>query len=217
MGVWASEAPELNDEQVDNVDAILAFVKATSVEDAKVVLNFDHLITNENMRNILGYKIPISDLPFLKDRKGKAQKPREDPTPTTLKGKEKVSDGSKKSKEPKEVPKTVKKLLADAQRIGAEQEAKAKKAVEKKKAAELKAAEKSAEKSKAFQERPHRTKRRKGKLLGKDQGSRRHGRTLNRLVRRLRVFPFASSPWQSLLPSAYLRVPRRRLCLSTHP
>jgi hypothetical protein len=101
MRVGASEAPDLNDEQVDNVDTILAFVKATSVEDAKVVLDFDHLVTNENMRNMLGYEIPISDLPFLKERKGKAQKPREDPAPTILKGKEKVSDGSKKSKEPK--------------------------------------------------------------------------------------------------------------------
>jgi hypothetical protein len=87
MRVGASEAPDLNDEQVDNVDAILAFVKATSAEDAKVVLDFDHLVTNENMRNILGYEIPISDLPFLKERKGKAQKPREDPTPTILKDK----------------------------------------------------------------------------------------------------------------------------------
>jgi hypothetical protein len=127
MRVGASEAPDLNDEQVDNVDSILAFVKATSAEDAKVVLDFNHLVTNKNMRNILGYEIPISNLPFLKERKGKAQKSREDPTPTTLKGKEKVSDGPKKSKEPKKVPKTVKKLLADAQRIGPEQEAKAKK------------------------------------------------------------------------------------------
>jgi hypothetical protein len=103
-------------------------VKATSAEDAKVVLDFDHLVTNKNMRNILGYEILIFDLPFLKERKGKAQKPREAPTPTTLKDKEKVSDGPKKLKEPKEVPKTVKKLLADAQRIGAESEAKAKKA-----------------------------------------------------------------------------------------
>jgi hypothetical protein len=109
---------------------------------------------NENMQNILGYKIPISDLPFLKERKGNTQKPKEDSAPTTLKGKEKVSEGPKKSKEPKEVPKTVKKLLADAQWIRAEQEAKAKKVAEKKKTAELKAAEKPAKKSKAFQERP---------------------------------------------------------------
>lgn len=161
MRVGASEAPDLNDEQVDNVDTILAFVKATSAEDAKVVLDFNHLVTNENMRNMLGYEIPIFDLPFLKERKGKTQKPRKDPAPTILKGKEKVFDGSKNSKEPKEVPKTVKKLIADAQRIGAEQEAKAKKAAEKmktaekkKKAAESKVVKKPAEKSKAFQERP---------------------------------------------------------------
>lgn len=92
MRVGASEAPELNNEQIDNVDAILAFVKATSTEDAKVVLDFD--------------------------------------------------------------PKTMKKLIADAQRIEAEQEAKAKKVAEKKKTTELKAAEKPAEKSKACQERP---------------------------------------------------------------
>jgi len=167
MRVGASEAPDLNDEQVDNVDAILAFVKATSAEDAKVVLDFDHLVTNENMRNILGYEILISDLPFLKERKGKAQKPREDPTPTTLKDKEKVSDRPKKLKEPKEVPKTVKKLLADAQRIGAELEAKAKKATEKKKAAELKTVEKPAEKSKAFQERPQSDKEVEGEPVRK--------------------------------------------------
>jgi hypothetical protein len=94
---------------------------------------------NENMQNILGYKIPISDLPFLKERKGNTQKPKEDSAPTTLKGKEKVSEGPKKSKEPKEVPKTVKKLLVDAQWIRAEKK---------------KTAEKPAEKSKAFQERP---------------------------------------------------------------
>jgi hypothetical protein len=70
MRIGASEAPDLNDEQVDNVDAILAFVKPTSAEDAKVVLDFNHLVTNENMRNILGYEIPIFDLPFLKERKG---------------------------------------------------------------------------------------------------------------------------------------------------
>jgi hypothetical protein len=79
-------SPRLNDDQVDNVDAILAFVKATSAEDAKVVLDFDHLVTNENMQNILSYEIPISDHPFLKDRKGKAQKPKEDSAPITLKG-----------------------------------------------------------------------------------------------------------------------------------
>jgi hypothetical protein len=49
MRVGASEAPDLNDEQVDNVDSILAFVKATSAEDAKVVLDFNHLVTNKNM------------------------------------------------------------------------------------------------------------------------------------------------------------------------
>jgi hypothetical protein len=41
----------------------------------------------------------------LKVRKSKPQKPKEDPMPTTLKGKEKVPEGSKKSKEPKEAPK----------------------------------------------------------------------------------------------------------------
>jgi len=65
------------------------------------------------------------------------------------------------------VPKTVKKLLADAQRIGAEQEAKAKKAAEKKKATELKTVEKPAEKSKAFQERPHSDKETEGEPVRK--------------------------------------------------
>jgi hypothetical protein len=158
MRVGAAEAPELTDEQANNVDAMLAFAKATPAEEASVVLDFDHLVTNENMRNILGYNIPISDLPFLKVRKGKSQKPKEDLVPATWKGKEKVPEGPKKSKEHEKAPKTVKKLLADAQRIGTEQEAKAKKAAEKKaaekKTAELKAAEKSVKKSKASQERP---------------------------------------------------------------
>jgi len=47
MRVGAVEAPELIDEQVDNVDAMLAFVKATPTEEASVVLDFDHLVTNE--------------------------------------------------------------------------------------------------------------------------------------------------------------------------
>jgi hypothetical protein len=99
MRVEASEAPVLTDEQADNVDAMLAFVKATPAEEVPVVLDFDHLVTNENMRNILGYDIPISDLPFLKVRKGKFQKSKEDPVPATWKGKEKVPEGPKKSKE----------------------------------------------------------------------------------------------------------------------
>jgi hypothetical protein len=72
MRVGVVEAPKLTDEQAGNVDAMLAFAKATLVEEASVVLDFDHLVTNENMRNILGYDIPISDLPFLKVRKGKS-------------------------------------------------------------------------------------------------------------------------------------------------
>jgi hypothetical protein len=67
MRVGAAEAPELTDEQVDNVDTMLAFAKATPAEEASVVLDFDHLVTNENMRNILGY-----DMPVLKVRKGKS-------------------------------------------------------------------------------------------------------------------------------------------------
>jgi hypothetical protein len=171
MRVGAAEAPELSDEQADNVDAMLAFAKATPAEEAPVLLDFDHLVTNENMRNVLGYDIPISDLPFLKVRKGKSQKPKEDPVPATQKGKEKVPEGPKKSKEHEKAPKTVKKLLADAQQIGAEQEAKAKKAVEKKaaekKTAVLKAAEKSEEKSKASQERPELGKEPKGEPVKK--------------------------------------------------
>jgi hypothetical protein len=120
MRVGATEAPELTDEQAGNVEAMLAFAKATPAEEASVVLDFNHLMTNENMRNILGYDIPISDLPFLKVRKGKSQKPNEDPVPATQKGKEKVPEGPKKSKEHEKAPKTVKKLLADAQWIGAE-------------------------------------------------------------------------------------------------
>jgi hypothetical protein len=171
MRVGAAEAPELTDEQADNVDAMLAFEKATPAEKAPVVLDFDHLVTNENMRNILGYDIPISDLPFLKVRKGKSQKPKEDPVLATRKGKEKVPEGPKKSKEHEKAPKIVKKLLVDAQRIGAEQEAKAKKAAEKKaakkKTAELKAAEKSVGKSKVSQERPQLGKEPKGEPVKK--------------------------------------------------
>jgi hypothetical protein len=88
MRVGAAEAPELTNQQAGNVDAMLAFAKATPAEKASVVLDFNHLVTNENMRNILGYDIPISDLPFLKVRKGKSQKPKEDPVPATRKGKE---------------------------------------------------------------------------------------------------------------------------------
>jgi hypothetical protein len=165
MRVEAAEAPELTNEQVDNVDAMLAFEKATSAEEAPVVLDFDHLVTNENMRNILDYDIPISDPPLLKVRKGKSQKPKEDPMPATRKGKEKVPEGPKKSEEHEKAPSTVKKLLADAQRIGAEQ-AKAKKAAEKK-AAKLKAAEMLAGKSKASQERPQLGKEPKGEPVKK--------------------------------------------------
>jgi len=77
--IGAAEAPELTDEQADNVDAMLAFAKATPAKEASMVLDFDHLVTNENMRNILDYDIPIFDLPFLKVGKGKSQKPKEDP------------------------------------------------------------------------------------------------------------------------------------------
>jgi hypothetical protein len=140
---------------------MLSFAKAMPAEEAPVVLDFDHLMTNENMRNILGYDIPIFDLPFLKVRKGKSHKPKEDPLPATRKGKEKVPEGPKKSKEHEKAPKTVKKLLADAQRIGAEQEAKAKKAAEKK------TAEQSAGKSKASQERPQLGKEPEGEPVKK--------------------------------------------------
>jgi hypothetical protein len=84
--------------------------------------------------------------------------------PATRKGKEKVPEGSKKSKKHEKAPKTVKKLLADSQQIGAEQEAKAKKAA-KKKTTELKAAMKSAGKSKASQERPQLGKEPEGELV----------------------------------------------------
>jgi hypothetical protein len=104
---------ELNDEQTDNVDAMLAFMKATPIEEASVMLDFDHLVTNENIRNILGYDILVFDLPFLKVRKSKPQKPKENPEPATWKGKEKVLEGLKKPKERKEAPKTVEKLLAE--------------------------------------------------------------------------------------------------------
>jgi hypothetical protein len=93
---------------------MLTFTKATPIEEASVVLDFDHLVTNKNMRNILGNNIPVSDLPLLKVRKSKTQKPKENPKLATLKGKEKVLEGPKKHKERKEAPKTVKKLLADA-------------------------------------------------------------------------------------------------------
>ncbi len=65
-------------------------------------------------------------------RKSKSHKPKESSEATSQKGKEKFPEGPKKHKEPKEAPKTMKKLLADAQGIGAKQEAKAKKVAEKK-------------------------------------------------------------------------------------
>jgi hypothetical protein len=64
----AAKAPKLTDEETDNVDMMIAFSKAESNEDK---LDFDYLVTNENMWNILGYNIPISDLPYLKVRKSK--------------------------------------------------------------------------------------------------------------------------------------------------
>lgn len=69
MRVGVAKAPVLNDEQIDNVDAMLAFLKVESNEEA---LDFDHLVTNENMQNILGYNIPVSDIPYLKVRKNKS-------------------------------------------------------------------------------------------------------------------------------------------------
>jgi hypothetical protein len=56
----------------------------------------------------------------LKVWKGKSQKLKEDPVLATWKGKEKVPEGPKKSKKHEKALKTVKKLLADAQRIGTE-------------------------------------------------------------------------------------------------
>jgi hypothetical protein len=126
-------------------------------------------------------------------RKGKSQKPKEDPVPATQKGKEKVPKGPKKSKEHEKAPKIVKKLLADTQRIGAEQEAKAKKAAEKKvaekKTVELKAAEKSTGKSKASQERPQLGKEPEGEPVKKKPRIEVARSTSNQLVRRLRAFP----------------------------
>jgi len=139
---------------------MITFSKAESNEDK---LDFDYLVTNENMRNILGYNIPISDLPYLKVRKSMPQKPKENSEAVSRKGKEKVLEGPKKHKEPKEAPNTVKKLLADAQRIGAEQEKKAREVAEKKaaklkaierEAARLKAAEEDAAQAKSAQKRP---------------------------------------------------------------
>jgi hypothetical protein len=167
MRVRAAESPKLNDEQTNNVDSMLAFAKATPIEEASVVLDFDHLVTNKNMRNILGNNIPVSDLPFLKVRKSKSQKLKENPEPATLKGKEKVLEGPKKHKDPKEAPKTVKKLFADAQQIRAKQEAKAKKAAKMKAAkvmaaeereVKLKAVEGTAKKLKAAEEKAARLK-----------------------------------------------------------
>jgi hypothetical protein len=68
MGLHEAEAPELTDEETDNVDTMIAFSKDESNEDK---LDFDYLVTDENMRNILDYNIPISDLPYLKVRKSK--------------------------------------------------------------------------------------------------------------------------------------------------
>ncbi len=80
------EAPELTDEQVDNIDAMIAFYK---VEENQDKLDFDWLVTNENKRNVLRYNIPILDVPYLKVRKNKYQKPKEGSEAATRKGKEK--------------------------------------------------------------------------------------------------------------------------------
>jgi hypothetical protein len=80
------EAPELTDEQVDNIDAMIAFYK---VEENQDKLDFDWLVTNENKRNVLRYNIPILDVPYLKVRKNKSQKPKEGSEAATRKGKEK--------------------------------------------------------------------------------------------------------------------------------
>lgn len=71
MRAESAEAPQLTNEQANNVDAMIAFSKVEANEDK---LDFDHRVTNENMRNILGYNIPIFDLPYLKVRKTKTQK-----------------------------------------------------------------------------------------------------------------------------------------------
>jgi hypothetical protein len=74
MRAKSTELPQLTDEHTDNVDAMIVFSKVKSNEER---LDFDQLVTNENMRNVLGYNIPISDVPFLKVRKNKSQKPKE--------------------------------------------------------------------------------------------------------------------------------------------
>jgi len=69
MRAKSVEQPQLTDEQTDNVDAMIAFSKVKANEDK---LDFNWLVTNENVRSILGYKIPISEVPYLKVRKGKS-------------------------------------------------------------------------------------------------------------------------------------------------
>jgi serine kinase of HPr protein (carbohydrate metabolism regulator) len=84
MKAELAEAPELSDEKVDNIDAMVAFSK---IEENQDKLDFDKLVTNESMWNILGYNIPILDVPYLKVRKNKSQKPNEGSEVATRKGK----------------------------------------------------------------------------------------------------------------------------------
>jgi hypothetical protein len=103
---------QLTNEQTDNVNTMITFSKVKTNEDR---LDFDKLVTNENMQNVLDYNIPMSNVPFLKVRKNKSQKLKEGSEVATRKSKEKVQEGPKRSKEPKEAPKTKKKLLAYVQ------------------------------------------------------------------------------------------------------
>jgi hypothetical protein len=129
MKAKLAEAPRLSDQQEKNVNTVIDFFKK-EVNAKK--LDFDRIMTNENMQKILDYDIPAPDVPFLKERKGKTQRQKDSSEVATQKGKEKVQEGPKKPKEPNEGSKTMKKLLADAMRIsGAGQKPKSMKATKK--------------------------------------------------------------------------------------
>jgi hypothetical protein len=51
MKAELAEALELSDEKIDNIDAMIAFSK---IEENQDKLDFDKLVTNESMWNILG-------------------------------------------------------------------------------------------------------------------------------------------------------------------
>jgi hypothetical protein len=87
MRAELAEALRLTDQQEENVD-IMIDSSMKGINAPK--LNFDCIVTNENIKIIIGYNNPASDVPFVKVRKSKTQKSKDGSEVATPKGKEKV-------------------------------------------------------------------------------------------------------------------------------